>query len=399
MLEIMKECTGCMACVNSCPALAIRITEDEYGFLMPVVDTESCINCGLCERVCPIEIRGEDGEKTAPMEAWAMYHNNEEIVRISSSGGVYYALAKAVTDRGGIAFGCFYDIKKKEARLEDTDNLPLTALLTSKYVESRIGEEGLKRVKKQAETGREVIFCGTPCQAAGLKTYRGKEYDNLLITDFACGGVAAQPYLRDYLKALEDRYGSPVKKMSFRDKHYGWGQYCFYTEFENGEVYRKTAMSDPYFFCFLRSSMQRLSCHGCLFSDDHKSDICLSDFWRCDFFDVDRNDRKGISLALIYSEKGRQKIRELSDVMHMESLPIEGASYHLKGRTCPETKLPEIFRDMSTAKNEGVEALRDKLLTDEEKKFYDRRQEIMDDPELRRSHPEIVGNGQIVQKP
>jgi hypothetical protein len=54
---------------------------------------------------------------------------------------------------------------------------------------------------------------------------------------------------------------------------------------------------------------------------------------------------------------------------------------------------------MSTAKKEGVEVLRNKLLTDEEKKFYDRRQEIMDDPELRRSHPEIVGNGQIVKKP
>ena len=92
--------------------------------------------------------------------------------------------------------------------------------------------------------GRQVLFCGTPCEAAGLRSYLKKDYDNLLIVDFACGGVAAQPYLRDYLISLEDRYGSPVKRMSFRDKRYGWGQYCFLAEFENGEVYRKTEAAE-----------------------------------------------------------------------------------------------------------------------------------------------------------
>ena len=401
MLEIMKECTGCMACVNSCPVGAIKITEDKYGFLMPVIDAEACVNCGLCEKVCPINAcesceTGEERKKTAPTEAYSMFHKSEEIVEMSSSGGVFYALADRVIKQGGVAFGCLYDIRKKEARLEDTDHVSLEAILTSKYVESSIGADGFKRIEAEAEKGRQVLFCGTPCEAAGLRSYLKKDYDNLLIVDFACGGVAAQPYLRDYLISLEDRYGSPVKHMSFRDKHYGWGQYCFLAEFENGEVYRKTAMSDPYFFCFLRSSMQRLSCHGCRFSDDHKSDICISDFWRCNFFEVEKNDRRGLSLALIYTEKGRRSIEELSEVMHMEKLPLEGASYHLKGRTCPESKLSEIFGDMLTAKEEGVEALRNRLLTDEQKEFYDKRQEIMDDPELSAKYPEIVGNGQII---
>ena len=401
MLEIMKECTGCMACVNSCPVGAIKITEDKYGFLMPVIDEEACLNCGLCEKVCPINAcesceTGEERKKTAPTEAYSMFHKSEEIVEMSSSGGVFYALADRVIKQGGVAFGCLYDIRKKEARLEDTDHVSLEAILTSKYVESSIGADGFKRIEAEAEKGRQVLFCGTPCEAAGLRSYLKKDYDNLLIVDFACGGVAAQPYLRDYLISLEDRYGSPVKRMSFRDKHYGWGQYCFLAEFENGEVYRKTAMSDPYFFCFLRSSMQRLSCHGCHFSDDHKSDICISDFWRCNFFEVEKNDRRGLSLALIYTEKGRRSIEALSEVMHMEKLPLEGASYHLKGRTCPESKLSEIFGDMLTAKEEGVEALRNRLLTDEQKEFYDKRQEIMDDPELSAKYPEIVGNGQII---
>ena len=142
--------------------------------------------------------------------------------------------------------------------------------------------------------------------------------------------------------------------------------------------------------------MQRLSCHGCHFSDDHRSDICLSDFWRCDFFDVDRNDRKGISLALAFSSKGLMALEELKDVMHMEELDIEGASYHLRSRFCPEEKLEEIYRDMSIAKEQGVEPLRNMLLTEEEREFFEKRQNIMDDSELAKLHPDIVGSGQIV---
>ena len=408
MIEIKKECTGCMACVNACPVDAIKIIEDRYGFVMPQVDEGKCIGCDKCIEVCPINGLPEGSDKKAeilrdradkvskPIKAYSMFHKTEEIVRISSSGGVFYALADRVISEDGIAFGCYYDITKKEAYLSDTDSLSLKALLTSKYVESYIGVDGMRRVRKELDKGRKVLFMGTPCQAAGLRGFLEKDYPNLLVADFACGGVAAQPYLSDYLKSLEERYSSKLVKMSFRDKHYGWGQYSFLAEFENGQVYRKTAMADPYFFCFLRSSMQRLSCHGCHFSDDHRSDICLSDFWRCDFFDVDRNDRKGISLALAFSSKGLMALEELKDVMHMEELDIEGASYHLRSRFCPEEKLEEIYRDMSIAKEQGVEPLRNMLLTEEEREFFEKRQNIMDDSELAKLHPDIVGSGQIV---
>ena len=402
-MKIRKECTGCMACVNSCPVEAIRVIEDEYGFLVPEIDEEGCINCGQCEAVCPLEEfsggenpREEYENKSYPIEAWSMYHMSEDIVKKSSSGGVFFCLAKNIIDRKGIVFGCYYEIDRKRAVLADTDHLPLDALLTSKYVENDISRDGLRNVEQAVKTGRPVLFCGTPCQAAGLRKYMKQDYENLLIVDFACGGVAAQPYLSDYLRKLECDYNSKIIRMSFRDKYYGWGQYCFLAEFENGRIYRKTAMSDPYFFCFLRSSMQRLSCHGCHFSDDHRSDICLSDFWKCDHFEVDSNDRKGLSLALIYTEKGQHMIREIRNHMHMEELPLEEACYHLKSRFCPESKLEEIHRDMKTAYTEGVEVLRNRLLSEEQKTFYDERQRIMDDKTLAIQHPDIVGKGQIM---
>lgn len=417
MLEIKKECTGCMACVNSCPVSAIQITEDKYGFLMPEIIQDKCINCDMCLRVCPIENVPGSPDKSrenisVPLEAWSMYHKSEEVVSISSSGGAFYGLAEKVLEREGIVFGCFYDIIQKKAYLTDTNHVSLQDLLTSKYVESAVGEGGFQKIEKELKRGREVLFCGTPCEAAGLRKYLSRndtgrgvdngsiegDYENLLIVDFACGGVAAQPYLSAYLTSLEEKYESKISDMSFRDKHYGWGQYCFTARFENGEIYRKTAMSDPYFFCFLRSSMQRLSCHGCIFANDHRSDICLSDFWKCDFFDIDRNDRKGLSLALAFSEKGKRKIQELKDLMNMQSIPVKDASYHLKGRFCPPEKLEEIYRDMTTAYVEGVEVLRNRLLTEEQKDYYDRRQQIMDDEGEIKKHPEIVGNGQIMSK-
>ena len=418
MLDIRKECTGCMACVNSCPAGAISIVENEYGFVMPEISSEMCVECGACEEVCPIGTfpEGEDlsvfsiersdkqeeikkidsAEKMQPVGAWSMFHKSENVVKKSSSGGVFYGLAEKVLEKGGIVFGCFYDISRKTAVLSDTDRIPLDSLLTSKYVESYIGEDGLIRVEKEVQEGREVLFCGAPCQAAGLRSFLRKDYENLTIVDFACGGVAAQPYLRDYLVLKEKEYDSPLAGLCFRDKYYGWGQNSMKLEFENGQIYRKTALADPYYFCFLRSSMQRLSCHGCHFSDNHKSDISLADFWKCDHFDVERNSRKGISLVLAFTEKGKTKVCELSDSMNMEELPIKEASYNLVGRVCPESKLEEIFRDMSTAYHEGVVALRNRLLTEEEKEYYEKRQQIMDDENEAALHPEIVGKGQIV---
>ena len=56
MIQIKDKsaCCGCSACYAICPKQCITLSADKEGFLYPVVNAEVCINCGLCEKVCPV---------------------------------------------------------------------------------------------------------------------------------------------------------------------------------------------------------------------------------------------------------------------------------------------------------------------------------------------------------
>ena len=101
-----RECCGCSACILRCPKRCITLREDAEGFLYPEVDKERCIDCGLCEKVCPWQNRAVP---VPPLEVLAVKNRNEEERLDSSSGGVFIALAKAVIRKGGVVFGAVFD--------------------------------------------------------------------------------------------------------------------------------------------------------------------------------------------------------------------------------------------------------------------------------------------------
>lgn len=55
LFENKRNCCGCAACMNVCPAGAVKMAADEEGFEYPFIDTEKCVECGLCKKVCPVE--------------------------------------------------------------------------------------------------------------------------------------------------------------------------------------------------------------------------------------------------------------------------------------------------------------------------------------------------------
>lgn len=191
-----KNCCGCSACVQRCPKQCIRLEEDTEGFLYPQVDEETCIKCGLCEKVCPIL---NQADKLPVQEVLAVKNPDEEERMNSSSGGVFLPLAREVINQGGVVFGAVYDENWEVHHVYAEKIEDVYPMMGSKYLQSKIGNS-FKDIERFLKQGREVLFVGSPCQIAGLRTYlRNKQYQNLLAVDFLCHGVPSPGVWRRYL--------------------------------------------------------------------------------------------------------------------------------------------------------------------------------------------------------
>ena len=229
-----KDCCGCSACVQICPKHCIHMVADNEGFLYPQVDTTVCINCGLCEKVCPVINQNEPRE---PLAVYAAKINNDEIRIKSSSGGIFTLLAEKIINEGGVVFGAKFN-KNWDVVHDYTETINgLEAFRGSKYVQSIIGDN-FKIAKQFLNDGRKVLFSGTPCQIAGLKRYLQKEYNNLLTIDIICHGVPSISIWGKYKNKVKQLasyscrdFASTNNKLStlndinFRDKTNGWKHY------------------------------------------------------------------------------------------------------------------------------------------------------------------------------
>ena len=132
-----SNCSGCGVCINSCPTKALDYGEDEYGFTVPVVNNNLCIECGLCRRKCPFE---NQMQGSIPLETYAAITEIKNILKNSSSGGIWGTIAADILKRGGVVFGCTMDdnFQSKHIVVENIKDLP--AVLRSKYIQSFSGD-------------------------------------------------------------------------------------------------------------------------------------------------------------------------------------------------------------------------------------------------------------------
>ena len=317
-----QDCSGCHSCASACPKQCITMIPDNEGFLYPQVDMTKCIDCGLCERVCPII--NKTSSNHTPI-AYACINKNENIRLQSSSGGVFTILAENTINNGGVVFGAGYDDELKLVH-SYTDTIEgLSAFRGSKYEQSKIGKT-YKRAKKFLETNKKVLFSGTPCQIGGLYSYLGKEYDNLLCIDIVCHGVPSSKVFKKYKSQLENRYDSKTKKINFRRKDSGWKRYNLALSFHNNKSYSKEFTQDIYMRGFLQNLYLRPSCYDCSFKSIHRqSDITIADFWGIENILPKLDDDKGTSLILVNSTKGKKVFEELQDKMISEKVDLDEA--------------------------------------------------------------------------
>jgi coenzyme F420-reducing hydrogenase beta subunit len=318
-----EKCSHCGACYNICPKDAISVRTDGL-FYVPEVDVGKCIDCSLCARVCPVN---QEFEGRKPISAYGGWHKDSGVVLDSSSGGVFYGLAQAVLEAGGAVFAAVYGNDCKTVEFASSDDIPLQNMLRSKYVESLVGDS-FRRVKEALTDGRQVLFCGTPCQVAGLHRYLGREYDSLLTCDFACGGLPSHAIYQAYLNDLEKKYRAPVQSVNFRPKTHGWKRHAIRVEFQNGKEHLRLGSEDPYLNSFLHGKLSvRDYCHECKFPECHASDITVADFWLHEKLSSLRHE-DGISLILCNSPKGEQAVKALRNSFELTELNVEKASYN-----------------------------------------------------------------------
>lgn len=310
-----QNCCGCSACVQACPKQCISFKEDDEGFFYPKVDVELCINCGLCEKVCPYLNQSATQQ---PLKVYAAINPNEEIRMKSSSGGIFTMLAEEIIDTGGVVFGACFD-ENWEVKHDYTKNKEgLEVFRGSKYVQSRIGNT-FKQAREFLIKGRMVLYSGTPCQIAGLKRFLCKEYDNLLTVEIACHGVPSPMIWRKYLEEIKlSKKMKKITKINFRNKIYGWNGYQFSLDYLTTTGQKKTMITphgdNPFYRGFLNHLYMRPSCFNCPSKRGMSgADLIIADFWGIDLLDSTLDDNKGCSTIVVNTEKGHNIICSLNN--------------------------------------------------------------------------------------
>lgn len=323
MLTISNKvtCCGCEACAQKCPVSAIEMFSDEEGFLYPTVDNEKCIQCGLCEKVCPIK---KKAERFDVILSYGIQNLNEEIRAQSTAGGAFYAIASHFINEQGVVFGAAFDEKNVVIHRAATTHDELLPLCMSKYVQSKIGST-YKCVERELKAGKKVCFCGTPCQCEGLIKYLGERPDSLFLIDFLCHGVSSPKVWKKYVDEMNKKYGAIHFQFRAKEKGYQANEMKI-TDYDGNSYFAVDEKSKDIRFmrdAFFSEIISRPSCHSCAFKTQARvSDITLGDLWHVNKYDKTFDDDKGTTFLAVHTDKGAKLLPELQEV-RITNVPVE----------------------------------------------------------------------------
>lgn len=320
--ENKGKCCGCTACFHICPVDAITMEADSKGFLYPYIDSERCIDCGKCKKVCPFQ---NDYEKTfniKEVKVYAVKHKDEAVRLSSTSGGAFSAISDYVLENSGLVFGVAFNenfkaVYKKAQTKEERDDFK-----GSKYVQSYLGDT-FSNIKDFLYEGKKVLFSGNPCIIAGLRRYLDMENvrsENLILCDIVCHGVPSPLVFKEHLDSLKRKTNSNVLEYRFRDKKYGWRGSNVSINLDNKE-YANNSFANSYSNLYFAGLITRKSCHNCKFTNFNRpSDITIGDYWGIEKNIPDFVDDSGVSLMLVNSIKGQQLFENIKkDIEFRES--------------------------------------------------------------------------------
>ena len=371
------QCMGCGACVSTCPVDALSLKPDGYGYYRATLDNSKCINCGKCTKVCPSYNISEKTNSENP-ELYVFSAKSNDLLAKSSSGGVFSLLAQQILDKNGVVVGAAWseDYMSVSHIMVDNKN-DLEKLRKSKYLQSYMGDT-FRKVKEKLDKGTPVLFSGCSCQAAGLRSYLGRDYDNLYVVDILCANAPSQKYFEEYIK---DSFPEGIKKYEFRDKTANWqvSCNCVAVTRKNGKTeHFNGGGQDKYQWMFHPHIMCAPHCENCKYqSIPRYGDITLGDFWGIDKKIKEYDFTKGASAVLCNNEKGKALFEGISDkdIGFKKKTPLEwlgGNGYAVMGHNSASPYRDAFAEAIKKGKSftEATEDAMNSRYIDARNKFY-----------------------------
>lgn len=346
-----KECTGCMACVDSCHQQALQCSMNDEGHIVPVVDEGKCINCGLCEKTCPVVSKMEY-TRSSLAKAYAVWAKDDAVRLVSATAGAFAAMALNVLSEGGCVCGAAIvdGLYVKHICIDKKEDLQL--LQGSKYTQSEA--TGIyKAVYEHLKIGAVVLFSGTGCQVAGLYGYLGKKkYDGTLYTvDLICGGVPSRLLID---KFIENETFKVKRIVSFRSKDNGWSprgfKYNLKVEDSQGTLHDYTDKCNLITMGFACEMTNRYSCYQCQFAGINRmSDFTIGDYWGVK--DYPEQHHKGVSAVIAHSERAVKFLKACDGYLETKDADLIDILSHNKrlGKTKDRSYMLPERRFLTTA--------------------------------------------------
>lgn len=343
------KCTGCYGCLNTCPvhnAIEFKLTDE--GFYKPFI-TNECVHCGYCQEGCPV-IKKVNNNVKEDLEVYSCWSRDENIVKNSSSGGIFSELAKVYLESNGVVFGAKWQdgeiVHVGITKLEELEELQ-----KSKYLQSKI-EYSYTKVKEYLKEGKKVLFVGTPCEGATLRKI--VDHKNLVIVDVVCHGIPSYSTYKKYVKEVLKK-DSKNLRVDFRNKNTGWENYSI-SYIENQKVIKEHLQrEDIWFKGFLSDVYLNKPCYNCEFRTLPRfADITLGDFWGVP---QELKNINGTSVVTINSKKGKELFEKIKNKIECKETTFEVAH---RGNPClynhqlNDDKREKFYRDFSTRSFEGL---------------------------------------------
>ncbi len=354
-----QDCCGCMACMNICPKQAIIIRPDEDGFTFPEIKNELCVECGMCKNVCVFQ--NPSLTEREPIVTYVAINKNTDMILNSASGGIFGAFASLIFEKKGVVFGCAYNDNMEPEHICVDNQFDMKRIQGSKYVQSNINTT-YQEAQKYLHDGRCVLFTGTPCQIAGLKSYLDKEYSNLITADIICHGTPSSGFFKGYIRHLEKKIQGRVIDFKFRDKSKGWGHMGKVIFKKKGKVLEKiiTPQASSYYNYFMNGFICRESCYECKYACGNRAgDFTMGDYWGIEKAHPEIGIKNGVSVLLVNSKKGMSLVDEISKYLTLTKSTFEQASEQNKQLSKPIAKSDKRDVILNTWREGGYKSVAD----------------------------------------